>query len=348
MHKDSLAFLKSLLEAAGPSGDERAPAAVWRERAAGFAAVDHDHLNSSTARVGPAEGRTLALFGHIDEIGLAVMHVDDEGYVWFTGVGGWTPTVLIGQRIRILAEAGPLIGVIGKKATHLLTKEERGQAVKLDDLWIDIGAGSGDEARERVRVGDLAVIEQPAVDLLGTRIASRALDNRSGAFSVLEAARLYAEKPGSWAVTAVASAREEITLGGAQTSAYRLDPDMAIAVDVTHASDYPSVSKNQLGDIRLGRGAVIQRGSGVHVAISEFLIETAKAENIPYQLEGSGGHTGTDADIVHLSRAGIPTGLISVPSRYMHSPCEVVDLADLESVAALIAAAARRLEDVPT
>jgi endoglucanase len=347
MHKDSFAFLKSLLEAAGPSGDERAPAAVWRERAAGFATVDRDHLGSSTARVGPQDGPSLAVFGHIDEIGLAVMHVDDDGYVWFTGVGGWTPTVLIGQRIRILTKAGPVIGVIGKKATHLLSTEERGKPVKLDDLWIDIGAGSGEEAREHVRVGDLAVIEQPPVELLGSRIASRAVDNRTGAFAALEAVRLYAERPGRWALTAVASAREEITLGGAKTSAFRLAPDAAIAVDVTHASDYPSVSKNQLGDIRLGRGAVIQRGSGVHQAITDFLVETAEAEEIPHQLEGSGGNTGTDADVVHLSRAGIPTGLISIPCRYMHSPCEVVDVSDLESVARLIAAAARRLTDVP-
>ena len=347
MRPDSLAFLRSLLEAAGPSGDERAPARAWRGYAAGFAEVDHDALGSSFASTGSGD-RTLGVFGHIDEIGLVVMHVDDDGYVWFGGVGGWTPTVLIGQRVRILTAAGPVVGVIGKKATHLLTLEERGKPVKLDELWVDIGASSGDQARELVRPGDLAVIEQPPVELLGGRIASRAVDNRAGAFVAAEAVRLYAEAPGAWSLVAVASVREEITLAGAHAGAFRLRPDAAIAIDVTHASDYPSVSKNQLGDIRLGGGPAIQRGAGVHAEFSDFVVETATAEGIPYQLEGAGGKTGTDADAIHLSRAGIPTAVISIPNRYMHSPNEIVDPGDLEALAALVAAVARRLDAVPT
>lgn len=346
MRTESIDFLKRLLEAAGPSGDEQRPAGVWREYASSFAKVEHDPMGSSFARVGDGP-RTLAVFGHVDEIGLAVVHIDDDGYLWFTGVGGWTPTVLVGQRIRILAKDGPVIGVIGKKATHLIPADERGKPMKLEELWIDIGATSGEQARALVRVGDMGVIEQPARELLGQRLVSRALDNRSGAFAAAESARLYAEQPGSWSLVAVASAREEISLAGARTSANRLAPDAAIAIDVTHASDYPSVSKNELGDIRLGAGAVIQRGAGVHHALSEFLVETAEAEGIPHQLEGSGGATHTDADAVQLAHSGVPTSVISIPNRYMHSPNEVIDLADLEAVAALVAAAARRLDTPP-
>ena len=219
--------------------------------------------------------------GHIDEIGLAVTHVDDEGYLWFDGVGGWTPSVLVGQRIRILAKDGPIVGVIGKKATHLLDEEERKKPIKLDQLWIDIGANDGDDARALVRPGDLAVIEQPVVELANGRLASRAMDNRTGAFVAAEAARLYAESTGAWRFVGVASVAEEISFAGAHTSAFSIAPQAAIAIDVTHTSDYPSVTKNKIGDIRLGGGPVIERGSGVHPAFAEMVGEVAAAEKHP-------------------------------------------------------------------
>ena len=227
--------------------------------------------------------RTVVVMGHIDEIGLAITHVDDEGYLWFDGVGGWTPSVLVGQRIRILAKQGPIIGVIGKKATHLLDEEERKKPIKLDQLWIDIGANDGDDARALVRPGDLAVIEQPVVELANGRLASRAMDNRTGAFVAAEAARLYADTPGSWRFVGVASVAEEISFAGAHTSSFALAPQAAIAIDVTHTSDYPSVTKNKIGDIRIGGGPVIERGSGVHPAFAEMVGEVAAAEGIPHQ-----------------------------------------------------------------
>jgi putative aminopeptidase FrvX len=348
MRQASRDFFLSLLDAAGPSGDERAAARVWREYASGFASVETDPLGSSQATVNSAGERTVVVMGHIDEIGLAVTHVDDEGYLWFDGVGGWTPSVLVGQRIRILAKDGPIVGVIGKKATHLLDEEERKKPIKLDQLWIDIGAGGGDDARARVRPGDLAVVEQPVVELANGRLASRAMDNRAGAFVAAESARHYAENPGSWRFVGVASVAEEISFAGAHTSAYALAPQAAIAIDVTHTSDYPSVTKNKIGDIKLGAGPVIERGSGVHPAFAEMVADVAAAEGIPHQFGASAGSTWTDADAVHRSRGGVATCLVSVPNRYMHSPNEVIELADLEATARLVAAVARNLDSVPT
>jgi len=347
MRQASRDFFLSLLDAAGPSGDERAPARVWRDYASGFASVETDALGSSWATVNPDGERSLAVMGHIDEIGLAVTHVDDDGYLWFDGVGGWTPSVLVGQRIRVLAKDGPVVGVIGKKATHLLDEEERKKPIKLDQLWIDIGATGGDDARSRVRSGDLAVIEQPVLELMNGRLASRAVDNRAGAFVAAEAGRHYAESPGSWRYVGVASVAEEISFAGAYTSAFALAPTAAIAIDVTHTADYPSVTKNKIGDIKIGGGPVIERGSGVHTAFAELVAEVAAAEGIPHQFGAAAGHTWTDADAVHRSRGGIPTCLVSVPNRYMHSPNEIVELADLAATAELVAAVARRLDAVP-
>jgi putative aminopeptidase FrvX len=347
MRQASRDFLLSLLDAAGPSGDERAPARIWRDYASGFASVEADALGSSRAIVNPEGERTVVVMGHIDEIGLAIIHVDDEGYLWFDGVGGWTPSVLVGQRIRILAKDGPIVGVIGKKATHLLDEEERKKPIKLDQLWIDIGATGGDDARARVRSGDLAVIEQPVVELANGRLASRAMDNRTGAFVAAESARLYADSPGAWRFAGVASVAEEISFAGAHTSAFSIAPQAAIAIDVTHTSDYPSVTKNKIGDIRIGGGPVIERGSGVHPAFAEMVAEVAAAEKIPHQFGASAGSTWTDADAVHRSRGGVATCLVSVPNRYMHSPNEVIELADLEATARLVAAVARNLDAVP-
>jgi endoglucanase len=345
---DSETFFRDLLEAAGPSGDEREAAAVWRRYASGFADVHGDALGSCYATVNADGKQSVAVLGHIDEIGLVVTHVDDEGYLWFRGVGGWVAAVLVAQRVRILTKDGPITGVVGQKAPHLTDQEERDKPLKVDQLWIDIGAADGDDARSRVQVGDLAVLEVPIIDLAGSRIASRAVDNRAGAFVAAEAARLYAEKPGTWKLVGVGSVGEETSFSGAYTSAFGLDPDAALIIDVTHTSDQPNVPKRKVGEIKLGGGPVIERGSGVHPVMFDLIGEVAKAEGIPVQFGASSGSTGTDADAVKLSRAGIRCGVVSVPNRYMHSPNEIVDLGDLEAVAALIAAVARRLDDLPT
>ncbi|MCW2989619.1 MAG: family metallopeptidase [Solirubrobacterales bacterium] len=338
--------LRELLTAHGPSGYEAAPAAVWRGLAESFAKVEGDTLGSSTARVpGTAGGLTVAVVGHIDEIGLIVTHIDDKGFLWFTGVGGWDPLVLVGQRVEVATRGGVVAGVVARKAIHLLKEDERKKVPELKDLHVDIGAVDGDAAKAVVRVGDVAVIAGDPVELPGDRVVARSMDNRLGCFVALEAARLIAAEGGAPGdVVAVAAAQEEITLGGAQTVAYRVQPDVAIVVDVTHATDVPGIEERQLGSHHLGSGPVIGRGSTLHPDVFERLHAAGEAEGIAFTVEASGRYTGTDADAIALSRAGIPCGLVSLPLRYMHSPVEMVQLSDVRDAARLIAAFCRDLQ----
>jgi putative aminopeptidase FrvX len=337
--------LQALLSAPGPSGYETAPARAWREAGESFAEVGGDVVGSSTARVkGTGDGPLLAVIGHIDEIGLVVRHIDDKGYLWFGDIGGWDPQILVGQRVEVITRDGSIAGVVGKKPIHLLKDEERKKVPELKDLHIDIGATDGDDARERVRVGDVAVIAGEPVDFPNDRIISRSLDNRIGAYVALEAARLVAEDGGAPGdLVAVAAAQEEITFAGSRTSAFALDPQAAIVVDVTFATDAPGIDEKEHGKHELGSGPVITRGATIHPAVFELLHETAEAQDIPFTVDATGRHTGTDADAVHLARAGIPTGVVSVPLRYMHSPVELVQLDDVQNAARLIAAFAQSL-----
>src|SRR4051794_24430009 len=234
--------LLTLITAAGPSGYEQAPATAFREAAGAFAEVSHDAVGSTVAKVpGTASdppGRSLAVVGHIDEIGLIVHHIDDDGFLWFTGVGGWDPIILVGQRVEISTRNGRVPGVVGKRPIHLMKEDDRKKVPQLKDLHIDVGASSGDAARELVRVGDVGVIATEPVELPGGRFVSRSFDNRLGCYVALEAARLVSEAGGAPGdVYAVAVAQEEITFGGARTTAYSLRPDIAIVVDVTFATD---------------------------------------------------------------------------------------------------------------
>jgi putative aminopeptidase FrvX len=338
--------LRELLEAAGPSGYETAPARVWRQaaEAAGLEAAT-DIVGSCTARVaGIADGPRLAIVGHIDEIGLIVHHVDDDGFLWFRPVGGWDAQILVGQRVTLATRDGPLFGVIGKKPVHLMRDDEGKKVPDIRDLHIDIAAKDGDDARARVRVGDVAVIAAQPLEMPNGRLCSRALDNRLGAYVALEAARLIAEDGGAPGdVVAVAATQEEITFGGARTSAYALEPAVAIAVDVTHATDAPGIEVKQSGPHPLGSGPTLNRGSIIHPAVFELLHATAEEESIDFTIEASSRGTGTDADALHLTRAGIATGVVSIPLRYMHSPVEMVQLGDVQACARLIAAFAKRL-----
>jgi putative aminopeptidase FrvX len=343
--------LLDLLAARGPSGYETAPAAVWREAASAFAEVSTDVVGTALARVAPKHGferasRRLLVVGHIDEIGLIVTHVDDEGYLWFRAVGGWDAQILVGQRVVLDTREGPMTGVVGKKPIHLLREEDSKKVADIREMHIDIGARDGAQARERVRIGDVAVIDSEPVELPNSRLVSRALDNRLGAYVALETARLLAQAGGAeWELAAAAVAQEEITLGGARTSAFTLEPTAAIVVDVTHATDAPGIDAKEAGKHELGSGPVLSRGSTLHPGLFELLYETAQAEKIPFTVEASARVTGTDADAVHLSRGGVPTGLVSIPIRYMHSPVELVQLDDVHACARLIAAVALRLND---
>jgi putative aminopeptidase FrvX len=337
--------LRSLLTAHGPSGYETAPAAVFRDAASAFAEVVTDVMGSVWARVpGTAGGPTLAIVGHIDEIGLIVSHIDDDGFLRFRGVGGWDPQILVGQRVVLGTREGVVPGVVGKKPIHLLKEEERKKVARLEELHIDIGAKDGEEARGLVRVGDVAVIDGDPVELPNGRAVSRSMDNRLGCFVAYEAARLVSEAGGAPGdVVAVAVVQEETTFGGATTTAYALRPDVAIIVDVTHATDAPGVDVAEVGAHPFGSGPVIERGSNLNPRVVDVMCDTAEAEDIPFTLQASARSTGTDLDAMHVSRGGIPCGGVGLPLRYMHSPVEMVQLDDIENSAKLIAAVAHRL-----
>ena len=337
-------LLRDLLTTPGPSGHEAEPAAVWRRAAESFAEVSSDALGSSVARVkGTGDGRSLALVGHIDEIGLAVTHIDDKGFLYFRAVGGWLPEVLLAQRVEVVTRDGRLPGAIGKKRGPF--KKDKDEKIELKDLFIDIGARDGGEARSIVRIGDPAVLASQPVEVLNDRVVSRSWDNRVGCYVALETARRVAEAgsaPGD--VIAVAAIGEEVgDFAGARTTAYAVEPDFAVAIDVTHAKDVPEAELAESGDIRVGGGPVISRGAPLAQRVSDLLVETAEQEQIAHGVEVVRGNTNTDADAYHLSRSGIPTGLVSVATRYIHTPTELVSLEDVENAVRLLVAFAQRL-----
>jgi putative aminopeptidase FrvX len=337
-------FLRQLLSTPGPSGDEVAAARVWRAEARTFAdSVSADVAgNSFAALEGP--GPRVLLAGHIDEIGLMVTYIDEGGYLYFAAIGGWDAQVLVGQRVRLLGHNGEVLGLIGKKPIHLIKPDDRGKVSQIDSLWIDIGASSGEEAAERVHAGCTAVIDAPLVELPNGRIAGRSIDNRVGAFVVLEALRLLSEGRPQASVAAVATVQEEIGLSGAMVAAFSFDPQVAIAVDVTFATDHPQSDKQQHGDVKLGGGPVLSRGSANSPLVFRRLVEVADRAQIPYSLQMTPRYTGTDADAIYKARGGIASAVVSIPNRYMHSPNEMVALDDLDAAARLIAAFVRSIE----
>ncbi len=339
--------LRDLLTATGPSGYETAPSAVIRRHAEAFGAeVTVDAMGNTFAKVaGTADAPTLAVVGHADEIGLVVTHIDDDGFLWFGPVGGWDPQILVGQRVALTTRDGVVPGVLGRKPIHLLEEEERKRVPKLKDLHIDIGAKDGDEARSLVRIGDTAVLSGAPLELPNGRVVSRAMDNRLGCFVALEAARMVAERGGApGAVVAVAAVQEEIGCFGGGAAAFGLQPDVAIVVDVTHETGAPGVDPKTEGKHPFGSGPVIERGSIINPHVFERLHAAAEADEVPFTVAASGGRTYTDADAVHVSRQGIPTGLVGLPLRYMHSPVEMVSLDDVTNAAKAIAAFAMGLE----
>ena len=344
------AFLASLLDAAGPSGFDVDVARLWRVEAETFAdSVTTDVSGNTIATVNPDGRPRIMLAGHIDEIGLQVTHIDEDGFLYIAGIGGWDPQVLVGQRVKILGSPGGVVGVVGKKAIHLLKVAERKSASQIDQLWVDVGVGSRAEATELgLRVGDAMVIDAAMVSLAGDRIASRAIDNRIGAYVVLEALRLLSDLSPTASAVAVATVQEEIgggSGGGARSSAFGLEPDAALVVDVTFSTDVPDIEKKQLGEHNLGGGPVLSRGSAAHPVIFDLLVEVAEAEDIAHTIQASLRSTRTAADSIYLTRSGVPTGLVSVPNRYMHSPNEIVSLTDLESAARLLAAFVMSLDE---
>ena len=342
---DAVHFLKTLLDTPGPSGFEAAPARIWRERARTFAEVRGDVVGNSIATVNSSGVPTIMLAGHIDEIGLIVTYVDDDGYVYVAGIGGWDPQVLVGQRVRFLGRNGDVMGVVGRKPIHLLKPEDRDRASKLTDLWVDVGSVSRAETEALLGVGDACVVDSHSIDLPNQRLVSRSIDNRIGAFVVLEALQRYAQKPGAACVAAVATTQEEIAYhgGGALVSAFGVQPRAAIVVDVTFATDHPGMEKKEHGEHKMGSGPVLSRGSIISPVLFNLLRDTATRLTIPYTVHAAGRDTSTDADAIHLAREGVATALVAVPNRYMHSPNEMVSLEDLDRAADLLAETCRAI-----
>jgi putative aminopeptidase FrvX len=345
----SFEFLRRLLDAPGPSGYERAPARVWRAEAETFAdEVETDLVGNTYAVVRAADGAVdpirVLIAGHIDEIGFVVTHIDEQGFLWFENLGGWDDQVVVGQRIRILGPAGDVLGVIGKKAAHLLDAADRDKPAKLRDLWIDIGARDRADALRRAEPGCAAVIDAGFVALTDDLCAARSMDNRVGAFVALEAARLVARERAGVEVVAVATVQEENAFTGAYTAAVRMAPTVGIAVDVTHATDYPGADKKRDGEVALGGGPVVTRGGTLNPVVYDRLRAAARALGMTAPLQATGNSSGTDADAMIKAGTGCATGLVSIPNRYMHSPNEVVSRADLADAARLIAAFARAIE----
>lgn len=348
MDKSSQAFLEAFMAVASPSGAEEEAARVWAAYAEPFAArIEKDAHGNVMAVLNPRGSPRVMLAGHIDEIGFMVTHITDEGFLNFAQVGGHDLQVIQGMRVNVLTAKGPVKGLLGKKAVHLMTAEDRRKVPATEELWIDIGAQDGREARALVAIGDPAVVDYGFTPLRNGLAAARAFDDKIGAFAVVEALRLLSGRKPKAAVYAVATVQEEIGLRGARTAAFGIDPQLGIAVDVTHATDNPGAGgreKAQQGVLKLGAGPVIARGPNINPKVFTRLTEAAKAERIAYQVEAAPGGTGTDANAIQLARGGVATGLVSIAERYMHTPCEMLSLADAAATARLLAAFVSRLD----
>jgi len=338
-------FFEKLLTTPSPSGYESPAQEIVRQYATPFAdEVKTDTHGNVIVVKNPEAPLRVMLAGHCDQIGLIVTHVDSSGFVYTQSIGGWDTQVLLGQRMTVWTDAGPVLGVIARKPTHLLSSGERGKAPEIKDLWIDIGAANQAEANKLVRIGDSVTVELRFQRMRNQRAISPGMDDKCGVWVVMEALRRVDKSKLKCALYAVATVQEEIGLRGATTSAFGVDPHVGIAVDVTHATDCPTIDKRKNGDVRLGKGPVIGRGPNMNPKVVERLLEAAKAHEIPHQIAASGRATGTDANALQITRAGVAAALVSIPNRYMHSPVEMLSLADLDRAAELLA---RFLESLP-
>ncbi len=341
MRRTSLEFLKRLLETPSPSGFEQAIRKVYRTEVSKHADLVREDLHGNViASLNPKGNPRIMLAGHCDELGFQIVHVDDNGFIYFQTIGGFDPGPIPGRKVRILNAKGTVLGVIGKKPIHLMTGSERRKVQEIHELWIDIGAKSRKDALSLVAIGDPITYEPNFEVLRKDLVVSKGLDNKMGVFVVAEALRLVRERQKGLkaALFSVATVQEEIGIRGARTSTFGVDPSVGIAVDVTWATDHPGVDPRQSGSMEIGKGPVLTRGANVNPVVLELLVSTAKQRKIPYQFEAAAGATGTDAHEMQLARAGVATGLVSVPLRYMHTPVELLSLKDLEQTARLIAA----------
>lgn len=337
--KSSLKFLETLLRTGGPSGFEFEQARVYREYLKPFAdSVETDVLGNTVARLNPDAKFQFMLAGHYDEIGFQIVNFTKEGLLTFRPVGGVDPLTLPSTDVEILTKNGRLPGVIGRKPIHLQTPDERKAVPKIEELWIDIGTQTPEDAKKLVEIGD-PVVFRSNFEMLGkTMIHSKGLDDKIGAFVVAEAFRVLSSKKIKVGVACVGTVQEELGLRGAITGAFGVDPKAAIAVDVGFATDVPGISKDQYGEVVMGKGAALQRNADNNPALLARIVRLAEKKGIPYQMEiGHRATGGTDTAAIQMTRAGVATALVSIPNRYMHTPAEICDLRDVESAIDMIA-----------
>jgi putative aminopeptidase FrvX len=346
MNKKSLTFLKALLEAPSPSGFEQPAQKVWREHVEPHAdRIETDMHGNCIAIKNKKGGPRVLLAGHCDELGFMVNYISDEGFIYFRTIGGFDLNIIPGRRVYIHSRKGPVMGVTGKKAIHVMTAKDREKTMEIQDLWIDIGVKDKKEAESLVSIGDPITYTTAFEELRGDLAVSRGFDDKAGSFAVGEVMRLLSDQSFKAAVYSVSTVQEEVGLRGARTSAFGVDPKVGIAVDVTHATDHPDMDKRRVGDIKLGGGPAICRGANINPVVERMLIQVAEDEKIPYQIEGEPGGTGTDANAIQLTRSGVATGLIGIPLRYMHTAVEVASLKDIENVSKLLAAFIKQVDD---
>ena len=344
MDKAMKNFFTDLVEAPSPSGFEQPAQEVYRKFIGKYAdEVSTDvHGNVIALKKGKGDLR-LMIVGHADEIGLMITYIDDKGFIHFSPIGGVDVALLPGSRVNIYHEGNMVRGVIGRKAIHLLKPEERKEAPKLENLWIDIGAVDRKDAEKRVGVGDPITFSPGLEYLQGDIITSKATDNKAGVYIVAAVMKELAKEEIDFNLYSVAAVQEEVGLRGARTSAYGIDPHVGIAIDVTHATDFPGMNKNTLGDVRLGKGPVISVGCNINPEVFKLLKQAGDAAKVKYQIEAAPRATGTDANAIQVSRSGVAAGLISIPNRYMHTQNEVIHLQDLAAAGKLLAEFARMI-----
>ncbi|MDR0895830.1 MAG: M20/M25/M40 family metallo-hydrolase [Prevotellaceae bacterium] len=336
MQAATKSFLNTILKTISPSGSEEEALGVWGKAIAPYVdEVYYDVLGNLVAVKKGHTDKKLMFVAHADEVGFMLNYIDDKGYLYFRKIGGIDVNLLPGQKIAINGLNGLVYGVIGKKPIHLQSKDENKHSFDIEDLWIDIGVKSKSEAEQLVGVGNSAAFNVGITEH-GTRISSKALDDRVGLASMIEAAQILANEPLDAALYFVASVQEELGSRGARTVVMGIQPDVCIAIDVTHATDYPTMSPIKYGNIEMGAGVVITAGPNINKILTDLLLNLVDKAAIAYQIEAISHPTDTDANPIQVAGQGIVTGLLSIPCRYMHTPVEMVDLKDVEATAMLI------------
>lgn len=345
MNDDQFEFFRRLVESTGPSGYEQNTQQVWRSRVQDAAEkMDTDRVGNVTAVLNAQGNPRVMIEAHADEIGFIIKYIDEHGFLYFRPIGGFDPSTLAGNRVRIMGKNGPVLGVIGRKPTHLLEPEERKKAPEIKNMWIDLGVSSKAQAEALVEIGDAGGRAAGVQRLQGNFVTGNSFDDRVCDYIIAETFRqLAGSRPGA-AVYATSAVQEEIGLRGAGVAAFEIDPQIGVALDVIWTSDHPHTSATELGEIVCGKGPVITRGASVNPKIFQRLVQAAKDAGVPYQIEAAAASTQTDTDRIQLARAGVATGLISIPTRYLHTQSEVLSLDDVDHAVALLA---RFVQDVP-